>query len=223
MIRSAYIFLLLITPLFSLAQTGDNGIRNEFALSLNPSHSHLVSYAIVQVKNGNIVGSMPLSENDFMRQASGESISPANPERKNLFIEHQVDSCWVLYDSIYYSYGKKKYVGYDCIPLNLLWKLKYKAHPSKYDDTGWSDGYYAPDSQQMAYLQKAYGIIMINDYIYGEKLWRLLREIQIPEWQRFYDAGAGSLDRDRYLNSQEGGSEEGSEEGNDEGTREEDE
>jgi hypothetical protein len=161
----------------------------QFGISLMPTFKGVVTFGIVYTVNGEIVASESLGREDWMRQASGEQLSKANPKRENFFILNKVDSCWVLFDSIYATYGKMKYVGHECIPIDLLWKLRYKDHPYVQDNTGWAKTPLSPSLEQMSFLQEAYGLMHLDGFIYGDNLWRLLREIQLPNWQRFYSAG----------------------------------
>jgi hypothetical protein len=198
----------LCTLLFALLSiNAQSQVEYHFAISLMPTYQGVISYGIVTVQNGEVTAAEPLNEQIWMRQAAGDQLSKANPSRSNVFLDNQVDSAWVLYDSIYWTYGKKKFVGTECIPCNLMWKLRYKEHPYVQDNTGWAGTMYSPSPQQMDFLREAYGLKHLDGYIWGPNLWRLMREIQLPVWQNFY-RGGGTIEQ--YLEYfVEGGGEEG--------------
>lgn len=190
-------------------------IETHFGVSLMPSFQGVVSYAVVFVKDGEVVSAEPMTRDQWVRQAAGEMSSKGNPERENLFIKNKVDSCWVLYDSIYWTYGKKKYVGSECIPLNHLWRLRYKEHPYEYDNSGWSNGDHSPSMQQLEFLMDTYGLKHLDAYIYGPNMWRLLREIQTPSWQMFYKAGGSIEDYKDYFEPDDDASNDGDDQADD--------
>ena len=144
-------------------------------------HSQLITYAIVTTRNGQIVGTQAMREEQFMYQAMGHWPSPLNPNRENLFEKNGVDSCW-LYEDEY-----EKIAGYDCVPFHRLWKIRFYEHPYKYDSKGWSHGQYKPSNKQMEFLQREYGIKNIQtEYIYGDSLYKLLRDVMSQSWINSY-------------------------------------
>jgi hypothetical protein len=113
--------------------------------------------------------------------ALGHWPSLVNTQRADLFLNNNVDSCFLVYD----EYGKVN--GYYCKPFLDLWKIRFYEHPSIYDAKGWSKGQYKPSRAQMQYLQKNYGIKnILTEYIYGDSLYKLLRDIQDPNWIDLY-------------------------------------
>ena len=99
-------------------------------------------------------------------QAAGKQECRANPEKINYWKEFKLDAK----------------------TLNKLWKLKYAEYPyQKREDTeGWANLTYSASPGQLRFLSK-YGFKKsISDFIYGEKCFQLLQDIQDPEWQYNY-------------------------------------
>jgi len=187
MIRTFFVVLIALIGSF----TTNSQTTYYFGLSLMPSYQGVVSYGIVGVQDGKVLGTEAVPVQDWVRMNAGEITSRANPKRKNLFEEYKVDSCWVLYDSIYWTYGKKKYVGYECIPMNNLWKLRYQTHPYDYDnqEPGWSKTPFSPSIEQMEFLRDGYGITHLDAFVWGENMYRLLNDMNNRLWVDAYRAG----------------------------------
>lgn len=141
------------------------------------SHSQLVTYAIVTLRNGVPIGAQVVSEQQFMYQAMGYYPSIANLSKENLFEKHGVDSCFLLYNE--YS----KIVGYYAKPFQDLWKIRFYEHPFLFDTPGWSQGRIKPSLYQTQFIYEQYGVKnILTDYFYGDTLYKLLRDVQNPEW-----------------------------------------
>ncbi len=162
--------------------------KNEFAISIcfGANNSYL-NYAVV-VKSGNkIIKSQQLTEQSFMMQMTGKMNSTANPKLKNLLKENVLDTCDCVIDDLY-----KKYVGYNCEPFRLLWKVRYKYDPKNHhlknyeDYKGWAYENYSPGVNQSMYLRERYGIQNLIDFIAGEKLYLLLNDVQDSTWVNEY-------------------------------------
>ncbi len=119
----------------------------------------------------------------FMYTAMGYWPGVVNMKRENLFMKNDVDSCFLIED----DYGK--IVNYYCPIFDSLWKVRFFEHPIVYDMRGWSNGRYKPSTKQLEYLYKEYGIQnLLTDYIYGENLYKLLRDIRQTSWIVNYSA-----------------------------------
>lgn len=163
-------------------------VKNEFGISLCPgANSSLYNYGIVTKSGNQILKTTPLTEQSFMMQIMGKMNSTANPKMKNLLKEHVKDTCECLIDDLY-----KKYYGYKCYPITILWKLRYKYEPrnhayKQYDVfQGWAVNQYAPSEKQSAYLMERYKIKSLNDYITGENLYQLIKDVQDTLWIEDY-------------------------------------
>jgi len=122
----------------------------------------------VNAKN-EIVNIDVLGKEQFIRQAMGKEQSLANPDKINLF---------------------QKYGVNDPNIVSSLWKIRYAKYPYKTSDTtvGWTNNYenpFMPFPSQMKIL-KQYGFETINSYIYGDKFFKLLKDMEDPGWVRAY-------------------------------------
>ncbi|MFT5821074.1 MAG: hypothetical protein ACI8ZM_002323 [Crocinitomix sp.] len=141
------------------------------------ANSTLVTYAFVTTRDGKIVSSQIVRKQRFMYTAMGHWPGVANIQRENLFFKNNVDSCLLVED----EYGK--IVNYYCPIFDSLWKVRFFEHPTQYDLEGWSHGRYRPSHKQLEYLAKEYGIQnLLTDYIYGDNLYKLLRDMGKPSW-----------------------------------------
>ena len=146
------------------------------------AHSQLMTFAIITKSGGQIIGSQIVPEQRFMYNIMGYWPTQANPERINLLEKNGVDSCFL---TVNYS---NKINGYYIKPFLNLWKIRYKIHPIAYDtDNGWSQEHYKPSPAQARFLDKNYGVQNIKtQYIYGDSLYKLLRDVQKPDWIIMY-------------------------------------
>lgn len=124
-----------------------------------------------------------LTQNEFIHIASGKWPSMYNPKRINYFEEHNLN-CGVIKDSI----TLKEY-GY-CLPLDSLWKIRFQKHPFDISQgNGWSQKQFRPSPHQEIYLYDNYKIKQIDgDYFLGDNFWKILQDIQNPEWIENYKA-----------------------------------
>jgi hypothetical protein len=160
-----------------------NNKTYHFAVGVIPSaNSQLLSYAILTEMGGEIIGSNIIREQNFMYYIMGYWPSKANPFRENLLEKHKVDSCFLI------SNYSNKIIGYSAYPFKQLWKLRYNQHPFNYEaETGWSQELYKPSPQQTTFLYENYGVSNIKtDYFYGDSLFKILRDVQNPEWIDLY-------------------------------------
>ncbi len=182
------IFNILLT-IFTLSTTAYGGMdyskKYYFAVGIfTGAHSQLITYALITKSGNKIIGSQIIREQRFMYYLMGYWPTPANPNRSNLLAEHGVDSCFLTK-----NYANK-INGYYTKPFYNLWKVRYKIHPIKHDyENGYSQGYYKPSGAQAKYIYQTYGVKDLKtEYIYGDSLYKLLRDIQNPGWISMYSA-----------------------------------
>ncbi len=103
-----------------------------------------------------------LTKQSFLRQASGNEKSRANPEKINFFEEYGIDSK----------------------VLDVLWKLKHDKNPYG-DELGWGTELGAPTKAQYTMLHE-FGIKRKSDYAFGDNLWKFLLKVDDPTWVNQY-------------------------------------
>jgi len=212
------IFSMLVASAFSLASFGqvknfgdDNNVSiYTFGYRIVTGPFGVGQYFIVQANGNKIVKATPINQQSFIKQAMGLEKSDANPNAQNLFVKYNVfDSVKIMSEvlaSIQPKPEDKKLLDYkkrtrfnnriEFLAKNLtaqLWKLRYASYPysrNSADTLGWtmnSDNEFMPTNAQMNIL-KGYGLQTINGYIYGENLFRLLKDIQNKQWIERYKA-----------------------------------
>jgi len=136
-----------------------------FAFNLvETGDGRLSNYAVIKVNEDSTVHVTRLTEADFILQIGGKQESKANPDRENLWAKYQVDYA-TLYD---------------------LWKLRYSEHPySQRPIAGWAKKKFGPSDEQIEFL-RPYGIDSFTNFIYGEKAFKLLYDMQDPAWINKY-------------------------------------
>lgn len=166
---------------FSMAQSGK---QSHLAVGFFVgAHSNVITYAFVSTRDGKIVGAQVVRKDRFMYTALGHWPGVVNPQRQNLLLENGLDSCFLVEDEY------EKIVGYYCPIFEQLWKVRFREHPFLYDLYGWSHGQYKPSMAQREFLLAQYGIEnILTDYIYGENLYQLLKDIQDKSWISTYSA-----------------------------------
>lgn len=156
-----------------------------FAIGLFTSaHSSMITYAFVTMMGDRFVSAEVVRKDRFMYAAFGHWPSPANLKRENLFEKYNVDSCYLIKEG-------SKVKGYYAYPFDQLWKIRFFENPYEYDQKGWSQGQYSPSVAQKQFLKKEYGINnILTQYIYGDTLFKLLRNVQSPAWIIEYSTAA---------------------------------
>ncbi len=122
-----------------------------------------------------------LTDDDFVKYASGHWPNIYNPKRINLFEENGV-GCGMFQDSL-----MLKAVPY-CFPVDSLWKIRYSEYPFQGgSEKGWSNDFTKPSLRQAQYLEENYLVKDVNrDYFLDTNLWKILRDVRDPEWIENY-------------------------------------
>ncbi len=139
-------------------------------------------FFIIKVNSNNkIVGGEQIQAMSFLRQAYGKEKSKANPWKKNFFKEYHIKDSSIIFS---------------------LWKLRYAQNPWKTDDStnmfGWTmrKKYpFIPYNSQLKILGR-YGLNNINGFIYGKKLFHLLKDMEDPNWIKTYQDAADPKEDD---------------------------
>ncbi len=132
--------------------------RYSFGISLISAGADEISYAIVRENPDSTREYIFLTKQSFLRQASGNEDSRANPDTINYFDEY----------------------GINPKILDVLWKLKHDVNPYG-NETGWGTESGAPSEGQYQMLA-AFGIHNKSDYAFGDNLWRFLLKVSDPVW-----------------------------------------
>lgn len=162
------VFTLSLSAQDGYTPFGEDNINKYYlGVSLRPgANGAIIHYGLIRIYPDGSHKVRLLSKDSFMRQALGQESSDANPELENLFDKNQIQNYGIVED---------------------LWKLRYSSYPFKTDQTikGWADNSVKPSAFQMKIL-KAYGFGTINDFVYGDKLFDLLKDMADPEWIKQY-------------------------------------
>ncbi len=122
-----------------------------------------------------------LTDDDFVKFASGHWPSIYNPQRINLFEKNDV-GCGMFQDSL-----MLKAVPY-CFPVDSLWKIRYSDFPFQGNtEKGWSNDFNKPSLRQAKFLEENYLVKDVNrDYFLDTNLWKILRDVRDKEWIDHY-------------------------------------
>ncbi len=165
-----------------------NGVNYHLAISINPGHNNsYINFAIICENNGKIISTKFITVAEFIRVGMGKQTSRANEIGTNLFEKYGVKECLYKYDST------------DCknkngMNIHDLWTLRYNRNPNCPPNCfptptmiveGYSQHKSHPSWPQLQILQK-YGIIYINDFFYGENLFKLFVDFQTNDWLSTY-------------------------------------
>jgi hypothetical protein len=183
--------VLLIIPLSIVLVTGHSApapalARQEFGFSLNPTaQGDLYALFIYTVHENVVVGSVPMRPEPYILQVSGMQESRANLESLDLFYEFGIARCGAWEDD------KGLHDGLDCPTIRDLWKLRYKRDVVEAKELGWAAEEFTPSVRQQIILQ-AYRNPAYEHWhgpYYGKDAFRLLRDMQDPEWVKLYRDG----------------------------------
>lgn len=150
----------------SFSQDSTKMAKRYFGLSLQPNFQGLINYAIIEISDKGVVTRTFFGRQDWLHQIVGIQQSSANPEGKNLLKDAGIEGPEIL---------------------DELWKLRYSEPP--YDGSpnlkGWAGKPRIPTEGQMGMLQQ-FGIKTINDFFYGDNLYKLLNSMEDPGWVADY-------------------------------------
>ena len=164
------------------------GVNYHLAISINPGHNNsYINFAIITENNGKIISTKFITVAEFIRVGMGKQTSRANEIGTNLFEKYGVKECLYKYDS---TDCKNK----NSMNIHDLWTLRYNRNPNCPPNCfptptmiveGYSQHKSHPSWPQLQILQK-YGIIYINDFFYGENLFKLFVDFQKNDWLSTY-------------------------------------
>ena len=164
------------------------GVNYHLAIAINPGpNNSYLNFAILCENNGRIVSTKFITVTEFIRVAMGKQTSRANDLGINLFEKFGIKDCMYKYDST--SCKKKNEMN-----IHDLWTLRYNRNPNCPPNCyptpnmivqGYSQHKSHPSWPQLQILQQ-YGILYMNDFFYGENLFKLISDFQNSDWINTY-------------------------------------
>lgn len=154
-------------------------------ISNNATGSFYTFIAYLKTDYGTKVAQRTLLKKDLIKFASGYWPSVYNPQRDDLFSEHDL-YCGVQFDSsVWEEYPM-------CSPMDSLWKIRFRGYPFQDGSAaGWANNDFRPSTNQAQYLYKEFGIRNIDhDFFVDTNFWKLLQCVSDKNW----------IDRYRGLN-----------------------
>ena len=210
------LLILNILPLiiFSQQQFGNNSKESKnytFGVRIVPTDRGVGRFYAIYSSNNEISKITTLSKKNFVKIASGLQSSNHNIYEINYFTEYGViDSAKLMknivrsirpqrsdnnFDEDFFEYQKKNRYNHSVTFLadsliGNLWKLRFAKYPygGTLDTMGWTNNFdnkYMPRPEQMDIL-RGYGIDRIDDYIWGDNFFRLLKDCRNPAWRQAY-------------------------------------
>jgi len=140
-----------------------------FGISLMTQYNGFIRYGYIQVKSTGEQKVTFLSQAQFIQQVTGQMVSKANPQKINILETKEI--MWQSFEN--------------------LWKVRYAEYP--YDganskEKGWAGRDFAPSEAQWSFLKKNYGYSNFDQFLYGDNMWKLIKDSQDPAWQSQYSS-----------------------------------
>ncbi|MFI5202989.1 MAG: hypothetical protein ACHQF2_00725 [Flavobacteriales bacterium] len=188
--RAWFVFLVLVIFLPGL-RAPEQLATHHFAIRIYPQGNFLVTTAIVTVQNKKVVKQEVLNRDQFVLMMSGVYRSKANPKSTDVFKEHGIYTCESIVDTL-----TNKLVSIKCPLLDDIWKVRYKLDIRKKNyfygqnvpKEGWANTDFFPSKTQYEYLIKTYGADGCYEFIWGDNLFKFLKDAADTSWQNKYKA-----------------------------------
>lgn len=181
--KKTVILLLLFFNVWGILQAQNNNIfvRKEdnpelkitidayFGISLMTQYNSFIRYGFIQIKSTGETKITYLTQQQFIQQVTGQMVSKANPDKKNLLEEKEI--MWQSFEN--------------------LWKLRYAEYPydgANSQEKGWAGRDFAPSPPQWSFLKQQYQYNNFDQFLYGDNMWKLLKDSQDPAWQNQYSS-----------------------------------
>lgn len=140
-----------------------------FGISLTTTYTGFVRYGVIKVHEDGRKEIAWLTKEGFIRQVTGQAESKANPDRQNLMETNEIR--WEVFDQ--------------------LWKVRYSEYPyqtTQSMEPGWAGKMFCPSDAQWTFLKQNYGYSNFNDMLFGDNLWKFLKDAQDPAWAAQYSS-----------------------------------
>ena len=186
-----FIITLVIFSISGFSQTnfGTDDSKNyyTFGVRIIPNGASIGQFYMIYAPNDEIQDIYPISKDDFIRGMIGDKYyrTKANPNKENLLTKNGINSWQTINDLWKLRYFKYPYCV-NCDSLAANYKADSTGNPPEF--MGWtnnSSNPYMPAAGQMNIL-RSYGLASINQYIYGENLFRLLKDMENSNWVSAY-------------------------------------
>ena len=174
--KNIFFTIILVISFVQISKSQIFGDENEtdyyLGFRIIPSYNSVGQFAFIYAPNNEVKEINLISLMTFMSYATGEVHCDANPDSIDFFEKYDVENKNIVYD---------------------LWKIRYVKYPFKpaIAEIGWSSDTIdpqfpnfpisVPSGKQMILLQN-YGFTRISDFIYGEKAFQLLNDMEDPTW-----------------------------------------
>ncbi len=183
------VFIIFSMSVFSQTDFGTDDSKNyyTFGVRIIPNGASVGQFYMIYAPNNKIQDTYPISKDDFIRGLIGDKYyrTKANPNKENLLAKNGINS-WETINNLW----KLRYFKYpycvDCDSLSANYQVDSTGNPPEF--MGWtnnSSNPYMPAPGQMDIL-KNYGLPTINEYIYGDNLFRLLKDMEDNSWISTY-------------------------------------
>lgn len=140
-----------------------------FGISLTTTYSGFVKYGFVKIHEDGREEITWLTQKNFIMQVTGQQPSKANPNKENLLEKYEIK--WDTFQE--------------------LWKIRYQEYPYETTETmppGWAGKMSIPTDAQWAFLKQNYNYSALTQFLHGENLWKLLKDMQDPNWVAQYSS-----------------------------------
>ncbi len=140
--------------------------RITFGISLSATHNSPTSYAMVRQYYNGSTEVIYLTYESFILQVKGLEESRANPQKINFIKKYEITE----------------------EAFAAIWMLKHDEYPFGIKrDKGFGTKSGIPSKAQFGMLNQ-FGIYKIDDFAYGENMWRLMKRIENYDWLVNYGA-----------------------------------
>lgn len=144
-------------------------IQAYFGISLMTQYNGFIRYGYIQVKSTGEQKVTMLSQEQFMQQVTGQMSSKANPTKINYLEQKEI--MWQSFEN--------------------LWRIRYAEFPydgASSQEKGWAGRDFAPSDAQWSFLKQNYGYSNFDQFLYGENMWKLVKDSQDPSWVSQYSS-----------------------------------
>lgn len=152
--------------------------KGVFGVKVSIAPNSKITTFVCYLYNGRVLTHQRVVDKDtFVKFVSGFWPSIYNPDRVDLFKEHNID-CSIIEEEV----TRKKVVG--CVPIDSLWKIRFATYPYRtLAEDGWSNKLHKPSPSQEQYLYNRYGVRSVDaNFFLDTSFWMLMQDVTDPNW-----------------------------------------